>query len=707
SGKETITYSGGYAYLSAEGKITAYPAGENEKIDKTKLADVWVRGIAVDKEGGAWIVRSGSYSYLENVGGRIDYVSASGEVKKYTGKALLGDTLTDNSEIRTVMVDAAGGLWFGTSGNGVVYCEDLKTVSKVYNSKTAAWAENKSLDNIYCTANIDGTLYVGSNGGVSFMNVAMPEETALSIYKGEQLFSEMTNSRLQSITKLEGQQHYQYAGYNTYPTWKTFKNDQGPTIAGIFKSAGIDIEAIEADQQITFVGADGVKSSFTKEQLFADRYFYPNGKEGTEKGSVGGSLAQEGKVNVPATLNLNNEGGTLQYGQRLPNEQTVDGFTKYIAQGGKIIIGDKAESWTAITGISHVSGTTVTPGTKISLDLPPANGEAKVFYTLDGSTPNAASTMYNYQANRWGGSKNEIVLNEEGEVTLKVVVINRGKKDSGVSTFNYTVKKNTAKPDPDPTPNPDPLPVPDPVPVPGPLPTEGVGEGNEKRPETTDKRTKTETVATNKPEEEQAPVSPKAKDLNQWMKQITLDVSIGGKASSLDEAAKMDLLKSLLTEADYVALEGGEALAVNIAMEFNSNKVSAEEKKEMEEAVKARNLNILSFVDISVKKKLGDGQWENIHKTQKPLTLTIDVPTEYQKENTLCLIRLHEGNLTILQDEDGNKGTITIKSDAFSPYALAVDATEKGFPWLWIIIPIGIIGLITYIGLFRKKKAKI
>ncbi|MEG1436520.1 MAG: two-component regulator propeller domain-containing protein [Oscillospiraceae bacterium] len=170
----TGPFSGGYAFLDTKtDKISfKYVAGtdEDDCNDSSLLADFWVRDIAVDKDGGAWIVRSGSYPYLANVGGRVDYVSKDGKITHYKGAELLADKLKDNSEIRMVEVDPDGGIWFGC-WNGVFYCEKIGTVKEIYNTENESWKQGKNLDNIYSLGFFGETLYTGSNGGVTTCNI--------------------------------------------------------------------------------------------------------------------------------------------------------------------------------------------------------------------------------------------------------------------------------------------------------------------------------------------------------------------------------------------------------------------------------------------------------------------------------------------------------------------------------------------------------
>lgn len=175
-GTEADPFVGGFAYMDNTGKITSYKytADYDSELGSSLLAQVWVRDIAIDKSGGVWIVASGSYSTMENVGGTIWYVDASGKVTKYTGHQLLGrSNLTGNTELRMVTVDPDGGLWFGSSGDGVFYIANPGTTAPLtitakYNGSTGAWPNSSALNNIYSLDFVGSTLYAGSSVGLAY-----------------------------------------------------------------------------------------------------------------------------------------------------------------------------------------------------------------------------------------------------------------------------------------------------------------------------------------------------------------------------------------------------------------------------------------------------------------------------------------------------------------------------------------------------------
>ena len=174
AGNEASPFVGGFAHMTAAGNITPYQftAEYDSALGSSLLAQVWVRDIAIDKDGGAWVVASGSYADLPNVGGTLWYVDKNGQTTKYTGKELLGSgALTGNHEIRKLKIDGEGGLWLATSGDGLFYIAKPGktaplTITSQYSGANNAWLDTPQFNNIYVLNIIGDKMYLGSDAGV-------------------------------------------------------------------------------------------------------------------------------------------------------------------------------------------------------------------------------------------------------------------------------------------------------------------------------------------------------------------------------------------------------------------------------------------------------------------------------------------------------------------------------------------------------------
>ena len=196
----TYPVHGGIAYFR-DGKIqNYYLASRYETQSKTKdgsrqgsyrLADCWIRDIALDANDGAWVIASGTRknNNIENHGGWLMYFSEPGaEPIKVEADELWGKYLDNGypekninaSEIRMLTFDKNGGLWIGTTCKGILYIKNPSIKDGKFNLKvtaqfshdTGAWSgpmtlavENDPstdlLDNVACLDFYGDTLYAG------------------------------------------------------------------------------------------------------------------------------------------------------------------------------------------------------------------------------------------------------------------------------------------------------------------------------------------------------------------------------------------------------------------------------------------------------------------------------------------------------------------------------------------------------------------
>lgn len=284
TGKED-PYTGGFAYLDKNGTITAYPqtATFDEAAGLSRLADVWVRDIVVDKNGGAWITASGAYASLENTGGTLWYVPSPGaEAVKYTGDQLFREALDGaaNAEIRMVEADSKGGLWFGTSADGIFYVEDPTltkdhafSITAEYSKETGSWGD-KLLNNIYSLDVKGSMIYAGSSGGLAVVDylAADGKENAGNVSAGEAEFTIRGDGviknaffNIKGLTnddRIEQQQKTYFWKNSSGTTGKTavegaYLIDILKNITGLTEMAGT----------VTFIASDGYEKTLDLEDL--------------------------------------------------------------------------------------------------------------------------------------------------------------------------------------------------------------------------------------------------------------------------------------------------------------------------------------------------------------------------------------------------------------------------------------------------------
>jgi len=242
-------------------------------------------------------------------------------------------------------------------------------------------------------------------------------DTVLSVYNGSVKVKDFTQSDIDGISKTTNN----YSTINTWPTYSDYIGVTGVRIADILSAAKLNPSG---SNQITFYSSDGYYSTLKVSDLTATRYYF------NSAGSKGAA--------VPAVISFDADGGRLYLGQLTAQEQTQPAFVGMV---DRIVIGGAAGSWGVPTA-SPASGGTVSEGADIRLALPADSGDAKIYYTLDGTAPTMESAMYNITGDRWigrpGVSENPpIKAPSDSPFTITARIIGIGKNDGNTVKFNY------------------------------------------------------------------------------------------------------------------------------------------------------------------------------------------------------------------------------------------------------------------------------
>lgn len=92
------------------------------------------------------------------------------------------------------------------------------------------------------------------------------------------------------------------------------------------------------------------------------------------------------------------------------------------------------------------------------------------------------------------------------------------------------------------------------------------------------------------------------------------------------------------------------------------------------------------YLDITLLKKIGDAEAENVVSTIFPAKISITIPesmknTDTSKSRTYDIIRVHEGVAEVIESSfDETEGTITFSTDRFSIYAIVYADTDNTNP---------------------------
>ena len=93
----------------------------------------------------------------------------------------------------------------------------------------------------------------------------------------------------------------------------------------------------------------------------------------------------------------------------------------------------------------------------------------------------------------------------------------------------------------------------------------------------------------------------------------------------------------------------------------------------------------VQYFDLTMLKTAG-GFTERVNETPTTMEVVIEIPDEiYEEGKTYSVLRVHQGELSILPDLDDNPKTITFRTDRFSAYAISKEVTTSNKLIGWLI----------------------
>lgn len=148
--------------------------------------------------------------------------------------------------------------------------------------------------------------------------------------------------------------------------------------------------------------------------------------------------------------------------------------------------------------------------------------------------------------------------------------------------------------------------------------------------------------------------------------------SVGSGAPNITlQTTPDEMADAVLTDEEKAYLEDGIDVHIKLTVEDITDSVSASDKQAVESAANGC-YTVGEYIDIELLKQIGDRPWENVHETNKPIRITIDIPQQFLgvEGREFVIARVHGGKAELLTDLDDDPATITIETNEFSTYAI-------------------------------------
>lgn len=139
------------------------------------------------------------------------------------------------------------------------------------------------------------------------------------------------------------------------------------------------------------------------------------------------------------------------------------------------------------------------------------------------------------------------------------------------------------------------------------------------------------------------------------------------------------VLKACLTPEELKAIWNGEVVSIKLSVTrvVQEKDVPVDDKAKIEDTAAKEGMQLGTYVDLLVMKKIGTNDWEYMSNLQQDIEIVLDIPEELRFENVVySIIRCHDGTCTVLEDLDEEPDTITIRTGMFSTYAIVYEAKE-------------------------------
>ncbi len=142
------------------------------------------------------------------------------------------------------------------------------------------------------------------------------------------------------------------------------------------------------------------------------------------------------------------------------------------------------------------------------------------------------------------------------------------------------------------------------------------------------------------------------------------------------------VVQKLLTTDEVSKLARGEYVDISVSLTGEaSDDVDAASLKIMKNAVGKKPVK---FFDLTMLKTV-DGNTQKVTELPSSMEVVIEIPDDiYEAGRTYSILRVHNGELSVLPDLDDNPKTITFRTDRFSSYAIAKEVSSANGIIAWL-----------------------
>ncbi len=155
------------------------------------------------------------------------------------------------------------------------------------------------------------------------------------------------------------------------------------------------------------------------------------------------------------------------------------------------------------------------------------------------------------------------------------------------------------------------------------------------------------------------------------MGKITTDSKTGEGAPVTNiNTPSEELIEAALSSEEKNIIKDGTDINIILKVDDASETVPEKDKQKVETAIsKLSDYTLGQYLDVNLLKIIGETQ-EKITETKALIKVTFEIPQALRGNTGYSVVRVHDGETTVLEDEDNDPDTVTIETDKFSTYAL-------------------------------------